>query len=44
MEKYLLMPEKPPKGAKQEVWVSHSLTAANEQNLDQLGPLVLAYP
>lgn len=44
MEKYLLMPENPPKGAKQEVWVSHSLTAANEQNLDQLGPLVLAYP
>lgn len=44
MEKYVLMPENPPKGAKQEVRVSQSVTLANEQNLDQLCPLLLAYP
>lgn len=44
MEEYMLMPENPPKGAKQEVWMSNSLTLANEQNLDKLGPVVLIYP
>ena len=38
------MSENPPKGAKQEVWMSHSLTLANEQNLDKLGSVVLIYP
>lgn len=43
MEEYVLMPENPPKGAKQEVQMSNSLMLANEQNLDKLGAVVLRY-
>lgn len=40
----MLMPENPPKGAKQEVRMSNSLMLANKQNLDKLGPVVFTYP
>lgn len=43
MEEYALMPEDPPKRAKQ-VLMFTSLMMANEKNLDKLSPVVLIYP